>query len=306
MKGLIFLFFTIFWLSAYGQERVPIPIDSIPKTVPKIAYSDFWNDSIFVNLTLPGVVNTFGTTDMAGKMIRALRYENITDAVEDRWDLPRYFLLTVVMQESSGIEQLPNARHDGGIGVIHMQPSMAHKFGLHTFENDSAEKSFVYGEALADSLEKYKYDINGVIALDNRFNHLLNIDAAGRMFAYYMALPPLYKKTPLQSAVYRYAGRTHYKTYWANICLFAQYLQNEEYRRELDSCFCALNPDASTRDSICLSLPIYLSLYQERNENFGLDEYRELPKYAITHAERSKKELSTIAHSRKVFRKPCE
>lgn len=86
------------------------------------------------HLDLPEGVGIYGASGQESKLIRVLRYKNITDAVEDRYNLPSGVLLAMIMEESTGVDLLPNARNDGGFGLSHMQGATASEYGLHTFE----------------------------------------------------------------------------------------------------------------------------------------------------------------------------
>jgi len=91
----------------------------------------------FKNLNMLGEVKRGGVYGqrMYGMILRSLRFKNITDKIEKKYNLPENLLLAMIMHESGGVDLLPNSSDDGGVGLIHMQPSMARKFGLNTYKN---------------------------------------------------------------------------------------------------------------------------------------------------------------------------
>lgn len=123
------------------------------------------------------------------RILRCLRRASITDAVEDRYGIPRWLLMALMAQEwrwdPTVINQKkskdPNKTCDWWAGLIHMQAKNAKDFWLKTMET--------YNEWMIDyqhweELEKAKAQTHNNLAklseLDDRFNPVLSVDASAR------------------------------------------------------------------------------------------------------------------------------
>ncbi len=174
---------------------------------------------------LPGEETRHGATTEEGKMIRTLRFQNIADAVEDRYDLPKGILLALIFNESTGVEYLGNASGDGGYGLIHTQANVARMYGLKVFKDckslvcnsergckDSLGRYQNHAEGLKNYIQEHKrenrFDRKALADEDERLNHLLNIDMIGRMFALSMSGPRIktmgQELDPFESAIYQF------------------------------------------------------------------------------------------------------
>jgi hypothetical protein len=234
---------------------------------------------IYENLILPGKEGKYGMdcddkeTRILGIFVRAMRYENITSSVEDKYDLPRYTLLAMLMQECNGINYLPNGRNDGGIGLIHMQPLLAHQFGLMTHGGCKDLVSFKHGMDLRNLVNAYAENKpEELLNFDDRFHPILNVDAAGRMIKYYSTLK-IIGKDSLDSAFKRYAGKYNYGKYTANIYFFIKHLMDPEFMANIELQFNELHPDLLINGEIS-DYKRFIAANHEYNRNFDLDKYQ--------------------------------
>jgi len=231
----------------------------------------------FENLKMIGFVGQSGvggrTSDdrLYGMILRTLRFQNISRKVERKYKLPENLILAMIMQESCGIDLLPNSSDDGGAGLCHMQPYMANLFGLKTHQNCKAMRSIQHGKALRWLISKYKNDRATLIGYDERFSPVFNIDAAGRMLAYYID-GPQYRNTKLKTALLGYAGRNNYRLYYKRVTYYLELLNDEDFIDEVRDRFNALNPDfkINGRDA---GFDEYIAIHQQLNRNYGLDDY---------------------------------
>ena len=234
---------------------------------------------IYENLTLPGKEGKYGMdcddkeTRMLGIFVRAMRFENITSSVEDKYDLPRYTLLAMLMQECNGINYLPNGKNDGGIGLIHMQPMIAHQFGLKTHGGCRDLVSLKHGMDLRNLVNAYADNKpEELLKYDDRFHPVLNVDAAGRMIKYYSSLKMIGKDS-LDSAFKRYAGKYNYAKYTANIRHFIKHLFNEEFMESIELKFNELHPNLIINGEAS-DFKRFIAANHEYNRNFDLDKYQ--------------------------------
>lgn len=220
-----------------------------------------------------GLANCDGHTRTLGIFMRALRFENITTAVEEKYGLPQYTLLSMLMQETNGINYLPNGRNDGGIGLIHMQPALASQFGLKTFDGCQDLVCFNHGHELRLLITEYLASQEMLIHFDDRFHPVLNIDAAGRMLKYYSDLKCI-GTDAWDSAHKRYAGKYNYKIYTTNLRYFKTHLRDTVFMAEVESRFNELNPDLKINGEPG-DFKTFLAVNKEYNKNFELDRYKE-------------------------------
>lgn len=221
----------------------------------------------------------------AGRLERALRFKNITDAVELRYNLPPGIILAMVMQESHGADMNPNALNDGGIGLAHMQPSEAQKFGLETYYGNSRMKDRKHGRVLREQIKIKKGDVFALAKEDDdRFNRVLNLDAVGRMLATYMSGPLLHGHGPLETAIMRYAGRYNFRRYWRHLSERMAELHNPGIIAQVASDFDSRNKNL-TINGISASaghppFTLYLEAFWRENEvGFDLATYKKLAAY---------------------------
>lgn len=222
-----------------------------------------------------------------GKVLRALRFKNITDAVEERYNLPSGITLAMIMQESSGEPLMLNGRDDGGAGLAHMQPSVAKEYSLTTLNDASGLVNKVHGKELRYLVTNIQKYVAPLMMLDDRLNWLKNIDAVGRMLSTFMSAGANQKYGGvLESMIARYSGAYNFKTYFSNINFYMKLL-NDDLTYNIIS-------DQFNRDNKGLiinnkkgeyNLTDYLKAYWQFNEDlFQLDEYRKLTPFAPYHS----------------------
>ena len=250
-----------------------------------LTYTEIIPEPEFKNLNMVGQVNEWGvqgTRDerLYGKILRTLRFQNISRKVEEKYNLPENFILAMVIQETGGVDILPNALNDGGLGLCHMQPSVAQQFGLKVYKNNNKLVDKKHGAELDALIDQHKSDRKKLIAFDDRFHPILNLDAAGRILAYYRTVP-MKGKTKLQAAIYGYAGKVNYRKYYNNVIYFQRMLNDEKVLEEVKKEFNGNNPDLQIKyqvDGIYKwrkgDFDSYIKAHQDQNINYGLDKYK--------------------------------
>jgi len=187
------------------------------------------------------------------------------------------------------MELLPNGRDDGGIGLIHMQPSVAVEYGLKTYEGNDKLIDKEYGKRLRELIASKKNDVFVLAREDERFNRLLDIDAAGRMLAQHKSGPVIGEHGPLRTAIMRYAGKHNYEEYYATLRIYMKLLYDESYLAGVGKVFDRNNPDLTINNHrIEEGRPFtaYLKAFWEHNEkSFDLETYRRLPAHRPKHSD---------------------
>jgi hypothetical protein len=238
------------------------------------------------NLHLFGEVTRFGVTAptdkeaLFGKIIRALRFQNITAEVEKRYGIEKNAILAMMMQETGGVAVLPNGQNDGGLGLCHMQGCIAEGYGLNTVCNLNCDiRCTLHGKKLTNLIASYKSDPQVLIEFDDRFHPVLNLDAVGRMLAYYKTTgcSDLKGLRPLDRAIYQYAGKWNYRHYKRNVYHYMKYLKDKELIQELETAFNE-NNKTLTINGKKENFKGYISKFQYDNYNYGLGEYEKLNK----------------------------
>lgn len=261
-------------------------------------------DPVIENITMIGKINKFGVVGYQGKILRSLRFKNVSDAVEHRYNLPQGVVFAMMVQESSGMDLLPNGLGDGGFGLCHMQPAVAHEFGLKTYDNcramvcngkDSRSCKVPGGKAnhskkLTNELIAKRYDKKLLYHLDDRLHPVYNLDAVGRMIAYHMDGKLINGYGPLRTAIRRYSGGPNYNKYWKNLLKIMSLVNNLEYMKKLERDFNILNPNLKINGKPA-NFRIYIQAMQQQNLNYGLESYGNLP---LIEPKNSKAVLSSI------------
>jgi hypothetical protein len=190
----------------------------------------------------------------------------------------------MIMEESTGVDMLPNALDDGGIGLIHMQPALANEFSLTTYKKCDEMRCKDHGVKLRDIIVKNNYDRKKIIQYDDRFHPIENIDAAGRMLAYYMQYKPIKNLGPVRSAIKRYAGKWNYTKYWNHIVRNMACLESKELALKVERQFNALNQNLKI-NGYKANFKEYIRVSQLQNYNYGLEEYINGRKYNIANSD---------------------
>jgi hypothetical protein len=113
-------------IEAEKPQHKHIDYSKIP--VPRVGYHPNNNEIIFG-------ANLADMDGSMGRIQRALRWSNITQAVGNRYGMPHRNLLGMICVESEGDPTQPNELGDGGAGLIHMQPLLANAYGLKMITN---------------------------------------------------------------------------------------------------------------------------------------------------------------------------
>ncbi len=266
-------------------ERKNITSEELIKKVPKLEflYKDIINNYKIDNLNMIGKVGIYGADLEDGKILRTLRFKNIGEAVEKKYNLPNNLILAMVMEETTGVDLLPNARNDGGFGLCHMQGSIAKKFGLKTFENcNELVCNRGHAKKLRKIIESKKVSRKELVELDHRLQPVLNLDAAGRMIASYMSGPKLKGKLsnldPFKVAIARYAGAYNYKNYIRDIIHNIKVLSDNNRIDVVRNRFNEMNKDLKI-DGSNADFDIYIEKMNNINFNYGLESYKNGDKY---------------------------
>lgn len=239
-----------------------------------LVYDNIIAEPDFKNLNMPGKVKKDGIYGqrLYGMALRSLRFKNITNKVEKKYNLPDNLLLAMIIHESGGVDLLPNSSDDGGIGLIHMQASLAKKFGLTTFKNCDKLVCKSHGTELRQIIKDSGSDRKKLISIDDRFHPILNIDAAARMLVYYRSGEQL-KETPLKTAIFGYAGKYNYQKYYNNIEYYLAKLNDKQFLEEIETNFNKQN-EKLTINGKSGNFDLYIAVHQEQNINYGLNKYK--------------------------------
>lgn len=276
------------------ETRQEIDFAEYKKIKPELSYQEKHPPIKIENFNVPGGYSKWGASTVEGKIACTLVYKDITDAVEDRYNLPPGILSAMIMEESTGIDLLPNGRGDGGFGLCHMQGSTAAEFGLKTFcgcnslvcnSHRGCKKDGEYqnhAKQLAELMKEKSDDREALVEADERLHIILNLDAAGRMLASYMSGPKLKGNLsdlgPFRTAIARYAGSVNYKNYWEDIVKNMGILSNSNHVLDAVSFFDQENPDLKVNGERA-GYSGYVQAMKVEFENYGLSEYKQLPKY---------------------------
>lgn len=118
---------------------------------------------------------------MQWRILRCLRWKNITEAVEDRYGIPHGLLLAMMAQEWYGDPTLPNLWWDGGLWLIHIQATNAHHYGLNTLKRyNNWMRDTRHGKEINKVLKKENFDLRELIQHDDRFHPIMAVDVAAR------------------------------------------------------------------------------------------------------------------------------
>lgn len=249
-------------------------LEDIKTQVPKnLEFRHIEPDPRIENLTMIGEVYRSGVRGdrLRGILLRALRFQNITRKVEKKYGLPKNVLLAMVMQESMGVDLLPNSSDDGGLGLCHMQPLTATEFGLKTLDGCKDLRNFKHGKKLRKLIQQHKFNKKELIGYDDRFHPILNLDAAGRMLWFYK-LGPQFRKTPIKTAIYRYAGYRNYKEYYKMVEYYRGMLNDSKVIDDVRKEFNKLNPKLRINGKKA-NFDTYIRTHQKQHRNYGLDQY---------------------------------
>jgi len=226
----------------------------------------------------------------AGKLLRALRYKSITSAVERRYNLPKGIILAMIMKESSGGATILNGSDDGGVGLSHMQPSVAREFGLKTYKDNNELRDTDHGKELRNLCEGHSWDLKELMKYDDRFHPVKNLDAVGRMLAAGIDGPRIAGLGPFRTALCRYAGRYNYKQYWDSLQHYMNVAQDSDAINKVRDEFNENNSELTINRKKG-DFKKYLDSFTLDNYNYDLAKYERLPSH---HTKNSTKILESL------------
>ena len=272
---LLFIFFLFINCKTEEFTRTGVNSrDDLLKPTFHYSYKEIIKEPEFKNLKMLGSVKKSGVYGerLYGQILRCLRFKNITKKVEQKYHLPDNLLLAMIVQESGGVDLLPNSTDDGGIGLIHMQASLAKKFGLKTYKNCNKLVCKKHGKELRQLIKEYNYDRKKLISCDDRFHPILNIDAAARMLVYYK-MGKMTQNTQIETAIYGYAGSYNYKKYYKSVLLYMEKLNDKSLLDDIEKEFNRQNKSLTINDEKG-DFDLYIETHQKQNINYGLRKYK--------------------------------
>ena len=200
-----------------------------------------------------------------GRVQRVLRWENICQAVGQRYGIPHTYLLGMICVESEGDPTQPNDLGDGGVGLIHMQPLLTSAYGLKMITDSKRLRDFTQGRKINGAIDATNADLKDLIKYDDRFHPIKNIDAAARMIADHFESTHSWSK-----ALEKYAGRGSYDS---KVLGYSGRIGNPAYRRQIARDFNERNSGFSVGGRP-MTFDRYLATFHGLNRNYGLDAYR--------------------------------
>jgi len=240
-------------------------------------YIELEEELPMANLNMIGWVDENGVRGkdidekLMGMILRTLRFKNITDKIERKYGLPDNVLMAMIMQESCGADLLLNSLNDGGAGLCHMQGYMARLFSLKVYMNCNEIRCLKHGNDLRRLINSSPMDRKFLYRYDERFHPILNLDAAGRMLAYYMAGPQT-KISPFRTAICAYAGRYNYAAYFKSIMKYRRIIGDSRYIDQVRTEFNKRNRKLHIGSRLS-DFDDYIQYHQRQNRNYGLDLY---------------------------------
>jgi len=141
------------------------------------------------------------------RILRCMRWKSMTDAVEDKYNIPRWLLLAMMAQEGMGDPTMPNLSWDWWLWLIHIQWVNAENFWLKTLPRyNEWVKDLKHWEEI-DNVLKETHDVKKLIKYDDRFHPLMGLDCSARF------LKDVYNRTDAWpdrriNALKKYSGRS--------------------------------------------------------------------------------------------------
>lgn len=244
---------------------------------PDVRYEIIVPEEELQNLIMLGHEGKYGVggknykDKLYGMMLRTLRFQNITQAIEKKYGIPDNYLLGMLMLESGGGALIPNSFDDGGIGLCHLQPKMAKIFGLKIFEDCDAMRSHEHGKRLRKLMREYSYDIRELINFDERFHPILNLDATARMLAYFYH-NAIEEDDPWKIAISTFGGLDKYPRYYNLVKKFRNFLTDSAKIDAVRKEFNFRNSKFKIGNQLA-DFDSFIRYSQLINLNYGLERY---------------------------------
>ena len=231
------------------------------------------NRQIYNEPNLSGVRLAPQTTD-TGIVQRALRFRPITKTVEKKYGIKSNdVLLGMICVESFGNPLLPNLQRDGGLGLIHMNPPLTHRYGLKMITDSQKLRDRKQGEKIVQAIKAYNGDLRKLIELDDRFHPIKNIDAAARMLSDEYATTCSWDK-----ALERYSNRSQYDS-WVNG--YVKKIHDHDFMRRVAADFESRNPGLRVEGN-ALTFDRYLETYRHVLKYYDLDRYARIERRHVS------------------------
>lgn len=293
MKILVFNLFLLTSLQASQYKKLQKP------TLP---YKEVHKPLVIKNLRVLGKATPHGVIGKEGQILRGLRFKDAANAVEQRYNLPHNLILAMLIHETSGMDLLPNGIGDGGFGICHMQGSTAIEFGLKTYKDckslvcdgeDRGKRGSCkvegkiqnHAEELHTLIKQERFVRSRLIKHDDRLHPILCLDAVGRMIADGMERPPtngyLRSIGPMRRSLFRYSGR---KEYFEKVVSNMRLLENKVFLKNLEYEFNKINSNLKINETKA-DYNLYIKLMNRDLDNYGLREYKKLPKFKPKNSE---------------------
>ncbi len=206
---------------------------------------------------------------MAGRIQRTLRWLPLYRAVEDAHGMPKNTLAGMIMQESYGDPVQPNAKDDGGLGLIHIQGTTAQLFGDRIYGNSTTDSDFNHGRQIRQVLDQCNYDPVCVQKYDDRAHVLKVLDTAARIVR---EGKEKYGNWDKGVEYFRAPHKVGKNLTWVYLHDVKEWKAGIENPQNLK----VAAEDFENRNSYSFSE--YTSKWHEMNENWGLAEYRKRAK----------------------------
>jgi len=235
--------------------------------VPKIGYAPIVREP-----NLHGVRLADRRGNNIGRVQRALRWDNITRAVGERYKMPHRILLGMSCVESEGDPTQANDLEDGGLGLIHMQPLMASKYGLKMITKSKKLRDFSQGRRIERVIDTVDADLKDLIKYDDRFHPIKNIDAAARMVCDHYE-----RSHSWERALEKYAGR---KDYDSKVMDYVGRMGSKPFMDNVREDFNRRNKNFKVEGKH-IDFDRYRQIFRGLNRNYGLDDYAKLEKHPV-------------------------
>lgn len=194
----VVLWWTYWWqkiaenIKDKNEENTELVIDNEEKDMTKtnlkakplnLKYNELNNEKI-VKINYP--TNQYS---VEWRITRCLRWSSITNAVEDRYWIPRWLLMAMMAQEWRWDPTVINQRNstnskktcDWWAGLIHIQAVNANNYWMHTLPRfTDAMTDYEHWEKLEEAKQKTWNNLAKLSELDDRFNPVLAVDLAAR------------------------------------------------------------------------------------------------------------------------------
>ncbi len=116
-----------------------------------------------------------------GRIQRTLRWQPIYRTIEEARGIKKDTLAGMIMQESYGDPVQPNAKGDGGLGLMHIQGTTARSYGLKIYGNSNKASDFNHGRQISNIIKQCEYDPTCIQEYDERVHFVKNLDAGARI-----------------------------------------------------------------------------------------------------------------------------